>query len=164
MSKSAFEWADQPSAGSLVHDNETEADELDEFVHAFEQAHQLYRSANVADFLPPNNHVLYATILRELVRVDLEYGWGEGCPKPLEHYLDTFPELKADREGLREIVFEEFRLRQQAGDSPSAHDYLDRYGVIVEPRSERAGFDRIEPFQVTRRRFPSTGFPRAARR
>src|SRR5581483_1219661 len=61
--------------------------------------------------------------------VDLEYGWERGRAQRIEAYLDQFPDLKADRQSLQEISFEEFRLRQQAGEQPSPAEYRQRLGV-----------------------------------
>jgi serine/threonine protein kinase/Flp pilus assembly protein TadD len=112
-------------------------DELDDFVRAFEEAYQHRGGADPAAFLPPRGHPLHRDVLRELVRVDLEFGWERGCPKTLDAYQRDFPELIADHDGLREIAFEEYRLRRQAGQAPSPDEYWSRYGVALEPRSGR---------------------------
>jgi serine/threonine protein kinase/Flp pilus assembly protein TadD len=90
--------------------------ELDAFVAVFEVARERAADADLAEFLPPASHPLYRLVLRELVRVDLEYGWKQGRPRPLEDYRRRFPELVADPDGLREIAFEEHRLRLQASE------------------------------------------------
>ncbi len=63
------------------------------------------------------------------MRVDLEYSYETERPDRLEDYEQRFPELFRDPQKVRELAFEEFRLRQQAGESPSAAEYRDRYGV-----------------------------------
>src|SRR5439155_26752484 len=65
----------------------------------------------------------------ELVRVDLEYGWTRGRPAPVEAYFARFPALAADVEGRRLIVFEEYRQRREAGESPDPAEYVQRYGI-----------------------------------
>ncbi len=107
-------------------------DALDEYVRAFELAYTHLGGADPAAYLPPVDHPLHAAVLRELVRVDLEYGWERGCPKELTEYQRSFPALWSDDEGLREIAFEEYRLRQQAGQDPSPDEYLSRYGVRLD--------------------------------
>ena len=67
--------------------------------------------------------------MRELVRVDLEYAWQRGRPKPLDHYRAAFPDLFARPDDVRQVAFEEFRLRAQAGQAPSPQEYARRYGV-----------------------------------
>ena len=93
--------------------------------------------ADPADFLPPPDHPLFAKVLRELVRVDLEFGWERGRPKDLKQYLGEFPRLVDDRQGLREIAFEEFRLRREAGENPTPKDYLMRYGIRLDNELRR---------------------------
>jgi serine/threonine protein kinase/Flp pilus assembly protein TadD len=68
-------------------------------------------------------------VLRELVRVDLELGWARGRGKRLDEYVAEFPELFQDAASVREVAFEEFRVRRQAGDSPTPDDYRRRFGV-----------------------------------
>src|SRR5438876_8359683 len=60
-------------------------DDLEVFVEAFEAA-QTLGQASLADFLPEPTHLRYAAVLRELIRVDLEYGWKRGRPQSLEGY------------------------------------------------------------------------------
>src|SRR5215470_7339458 len=90
-------------------------DSVGGFVEAFEEAHARAGRAELADFLPPEGHPLRLDVLRELVRIDLEHGWRRGRPTPLDDYRRRFPELFRDTASLREILFEDYRLRQQAG-------------------------------------------------
>jgi len=103
--------------------------EIDRFVAAYESCQIEHGHADINDFLPEPDDPRYRAVLRELVRVDLEYGWERGRAQRIEAYLDQFPDLKADRQSLQEISFEEFRLRQQAGEQPSPAEYRQRLGV-----------------------------------
>ena len=114
-------------------------DELDEFVRAFELAYHDRGEADPAAFLPPADHPLHAAVLRELVRVDMEYGWERGRPKDLAEYQRDFPALSADIAALHEIAFEEYRLRHQAGQNPSPDEYLRRYGSASTWRPAASG-------------------------
>jgi serine/threonine protein kinase len=87
---------------------------LGDFIDAYEEAQVRDGNADLADFLPDESHPLYAAVLRELVRVDLEYGWRHGTPRSPAEYQDLFPRLRADADGLRDIEFENQRLREQA--------------------------------------------------
>jgi serine/threonine protein kinase/predicted Zn-dependent protease len=107
------------------------ADELDSFVEAFEAARHAQDTADLRQFVPSPNHPLYLPVLRELVRVDLEYGWEHGRPPSLADYQGRFPELFRDRASLEEIAFEEYRLRRQAGEAPTRAEYEDRYGICT---------------------------------
>jgi serine/threonine protein kinase/Tfp pilus assembly protein PilF len=122
---SMSEWNEDPSATR----HSRQEDEVDAYVWAFERAYADWGGADPAAFLPPSDHPLHSTVLRELVRVDLEYGWDRGCPKELDEYQRSFPVLARDRDAFRDIAFEEFRLRRLAGDDPSPDEYQRRYGV-----------------------------------
>src|SRR5579885_1046472 len=104
---------------------------LNDFVEAYEQA-QGDRAVDLAAFLPAEDHPLRKLVFRELVRVDLEYGWRRGSPRSLDEYCRLVPELMADREVLAEAAFEEYRLRQQAGEPATPEEYAQRYGVRTD--------------------------------
>ncbi len=105
--------------------------ELDAFVAAFEGARARDAQADLAAFLPKPGHTLYREVLRELIRVDLEYGWTGGRATSLEDYRTRFPELFDNPEDLREIAFEEYRLRRQAGQEVDPAEYQRRFGVAT---------------------------------
>jgi serine/threonine protein kinase/tetratricopeptide (TPR) repeat protein len=102
---------------------------IDEIVDAYETARALGDPADLEVFLPPPDHPEYLAILCELIRVDLEHCWRDGCPHRLDHYRGRFPELFQHRRFVQEIAFEEFRLRRQAGEDPSPLEYRRRYGA-----------------------------------
>jgi serine/threonine protein kinase/Tfp pilus assembly protein PilF len=102
--------------------------ELNERVEAYESARRRHEEVCLDDFLPATDHPLRKTVLRELIRVDLEYRWESGRPRSVDEYLQLFPELKHDPEGARDIAFEEYRQRQQAGEDPSPAEYEERFG------------------------------------
>jgi serine/threonine protein kinase/predicted Zn-dependent protease len=103
--------------------------ELGEVVEAYESARAGADGADLAAFLPASEHPQYLDILAELVRVDLEYSWEAGRPNRLEDYRGPYPELFRDRGRLQGVAFEDYRLRLQAGEAPSAAEYRRRYGV-----------------------------------
>src|SRR5262249_50877970 len=90
--------------------------------------------ADLSDFLPPTEHPLYHPVLQELIRVDLEYGWARGRPTTLDEYRRRFPLLFQSPQAVREIAFEEYRLRLLARPEPSALEYADKSGVDVGDR------------------------------
>jgi serine/threonine protein kinase len=104
-------------------------DELDSFVAAFEAEQARDGQAELTAFLPDAGHPLYRDVLRELVRVDLEYGWARGHTRSLEEYQRRFPQLFQDPEDFRAIAFEEYRQRWQAGENPVAEEYQRRFGI-----------------------------------
>jgi serine/threonine protein kinase/tetratricopeptide (TPR) repeat protein len=97
--------------------------EVEDYVEAFEAAHAKQVAADVADFLPARDHPHYLAILTELVRIDLEYGWQRGARRPLQAYLDRFPELVQNSDTLQAVRFEDFRLRRLGGEDPSWAEY-----------------------------------------
>jgi tetratricopeptide (TPR) repeat protein len=113
----------------VAHSNAPPWADIDPFVEAYERQQARDGHADLAAFLPPPRHPLYLAVLRELVRADLEYGWGRGRPRRVEDYLAAFPELRRDRDGLQAIAFEEYRLRRQAGEAPAPAEYRERLGV-----------------------------------
>ena len=70
--------------------------ELDDYVAAYEAARAGNDKADPAAFLPPPEHPLHGDVLRELIRVDLEYAWRSGQGKRLEEYVAAFPHLFQD--------------------------------------------------------------------
>jgi serine/threonine protein kinase/tetratricopeptide (TPR) repeat protein len=103
--------------------------DLDAYVVAFEAAREQDPDAALAQFLPPPTHSLYAGVVRELVRIDLEQGWGRGRPTSLDAYRQQFPNVFCDPDALEEIAFEEYRQRREAGQNPRPEEYRWRYGV-----------------------------------
>jgi serine/threonine protein kinase/tetratricopeptide (TPR) repeat protein len=103
--------------------------EIDPYIEPFEAARRLRADVSLSDHLPAASHPHFLAILCELVRVDLEFGWAGGHPRPLEEYFSSFPALAGDGECRAQTAFEEYRLRQQAGQFPRPEDYTQRFGV-----------------------------------
>jgi hypothetical protein len=102
---------------------------VDPFVDAYEEAQARAGPVDLAAFLPEPGHPLYAVVLCELVRVDLEYHWTRGRRVPLEDYLCRFSDLARAPDLLRQAAFEEYRLRRQAGETPTSDEYRQRFGL-----------------------------------
>ncbi|MFO0957414.1 MAG: protein kinase [Isosphaeraceae bacterium] len=103
---------------------------IDEVIESFEEA----RSSGPVDFsafLPPRDHPQFLSLLCELIRVDLEYGWRQSRPTPLEEYRRLYPELFEHEGYVGEVAFEEYRLRRQAGESATPDDYRERFRIDV---------------------------------
>jgi serine/threonine protein kinase/Tfp pilus assembly protein PilF len=104
---------------------------LDRFVADYEAAQAGGGPVDLQAFLPGPGHPLYRDVLRELVRVELEYGWARGQARRLEEYQHLFPQLFQAPDDLQAIAFEEYRLRRQAGECPGPEEYRQRFGVDV---------------------------------
>lgn len=74
-------------------------------------------------YLPADEPLRKLTLV-ELIKIDLEYRWRvHRFPKVLDEYCREFPDLAKD--GIPpDLVYEEFHIRQQAGDDVSATEYL----------------------------------------
>src|SRR5437588_13004510 len=105
----------------------TSQTDLDAIVEAYEAEQARHGQADLSAFLPAAGHPRYREVLRELVRVDLEYGWRSGRRRRLEDYEARFPEIFQDPASLRAIVFEEIRLRRLAGENPTPAEYQPRF-------------------------------------
>ena len=106
--------------------------ELDRYLRAYEAAQRRDSNADPAAFLPDPDHPLYGAVLRELVRIDMEFGWEHGRPRRLREYQQRFPVLVRDREILQAVAFEEYRLRRQAGEEPLPEEYRLAYDVATD--------------------------------
>jgi eukaryotic-like serine/threonine-protein kinase len=129
-------------------------EELDDFIRAYEAAWDRGEPVDLRTFLPERGHSLYSSVLRELVRVDLEYTWDRGRPRPLEDYQASFPELFRDRESLHAITFEEYRLRREAGEKPTPAEYEHRFGVDVTTWPNLYSASMTEVFDTMQRTHP----------
>ncbi len=60
--------------------------------------------------------------------LDLQYAdWKSGRSQRVEDYLRQFPELEHDREGVLDLIYQDFILRRRAGENVEATEYLDRF-------------------------------------
>ncbi|MBX9624711.1 MAG: serine/threonine protein kinase, partial [Gemmataceae bacterium] len=79
-----------------------------------------------ARFLPEGPPPVRRMILVELVKYDIDQRIGRKLDRPLEDYLRAFPELAAG-EPPADLLYEDFHLRRQAGQSPDPADYFRRF-------------------------------------
>jgi serine/threonine protein kinase len=119
---------------------------LGHVVEAYEAALANDGRAALTDFVPPPEHPDRLSILCELIRVDLEHRWERGELTRLEEYKQHYPSVFEDREFLYAMAYEEFRLRQQAGEQPTPAEYQRRFGLEVgdwpipgQPEAKSAG-------------------------
>lgn len=112
---------------------------LDDFVEAFESARAENPRVELLDYLPPATDVLYAQVAAELIRIDMEHSWNNGQRKPLQEYRKLLPGVFENKQLLEEIAFEEYRLRQQAGEQVSQDQYEADLGISTASWGSRAG-------------------------
>lgn len=82
----------------------------------------------LADFLPAEPDAVRRLTLVELIKVDLEYRWREEQHRQLlEWYLDQFPDLREGSGIPCDLIYEEYHIRRQAGDTVEPEDYCARF-------------------------------------
>jgi serine/threonine protein kinase/Flp pilus assembly protein TadD len=116
------------------------AADLDRRVEAFESAWAA-GPPRLDSFLPAEADSNYLPVLTELVRVDLEFRRKRGEDARLERYRTAFPALFADSSVVRELAFEEYRLRLAAHEPIHPKEYAVRYDIDTSgwPLSARKG-------------------------
>jgi serine/threonine protein kinase len=107
--------------------------QLSERIDGFIEAWQSGEPPELANFLPPAPQALRRMTLVEAIKVDLEYRWQPGgTPKMVEEYVAEFPELATDAGVPCDIIYEEYHIRKQRGESVKISEYCDRFPAHVE--------------------------------
>src|SRR5688500_15327555 len=137
------------------------ADDLDRRVGAFEAAWAADGPPDLGRFLPPPAAPGYADVLTELVRIDLELRHGRGEAARLDRYTAVYPALFADPARVRELAFEEYRLRAAAGERLTPREYALRFRVDTTgwPAPPPPGPDSTHPAEPAdgRPHYPDPG-------
>ncbi|MGH7127517.1 MAG: serine/threonine-protein kinase, partial [Planctomycetaceae bacterium] len=95
----------------------------------------------------PDAGELRRVALVELIKIDLEYRWGEhNLPKRIDEYLEEFPEL-AEGGVPADLIYEEFHLRRRSGLNVDPQEYLDKFPAQARELDCLLGLD--EPYQST---------------
>lgn len=103
-------------------------EQLSEKIDAFCEAWDNDPPANISDYVPNDSPTLHQFVLVELIKVDMEYRWlKHDMPKPVEEYTAEFPELVQDGKCAIDLIYEEFHIRKQTEESPSAKSYYERF-------------------------------------
>ncbi len=84
---------------------------IDGFVREFESAFLREGVAEITPFLPPKDHPYFTSVLRELIRSDMELRWNTPHRRLEEDYVRLFPEIQKGKAGLEEIRAEQARLQ-----------------------------------------------------
>jgi serine/threonine protein kinase/Flp pilus assembly protein TadD len=127
------------------------ASDLDRRVGAFEAAWASGRPPDPAHFLPPESDPQFLPVLAELIRVDLEFRRRGGEAARLDGYRATFPALFAEASLVRELAFEEYRLRARAGERTHPREYAARYGI------DTSGWPPPQPSEAPTEAVPDLG-------
>jgi serine/threonine protein kinase/Tfp pilus assembly protein PilF len=110
-------------------DGSTSAD-VDRLARQYEsdlQASPL-RRPELRDYLP-SDPLLRPSALLALLRVDMAQRWQAQERAAVEWYRDRYPEL--DGEALVSLIYEEYCLREEAGEAPEAAEYDERFPAVA---------------------------------
>ncbi|HVS36488.1 MAG TPA: protein kinase [Gemmataceae bacterium] len=99
---------------------------IEESVDRFEEGWQAGQGPAIEDHLPADSEVR-AALLVELVHVELEYRLKNGEAVRVEAYLERFPELKADRDAVLDLLAAEWKLRRRSDPSVDVDEYIRRF-------------------------------------
>jgi serine/threonine protein kinase len=105
---------------------------IDSAVSKLEEAWRTGSRPDWTHFVPDVELPLRRAVLIELIKVDQEYRQRNGKPQPLEKYVATWPELRADTAALRTLLEAECLTRALQGDRPSRAELRSRF-IDVEP-------------------------------
>ncbi len=115
---------DRPSQPSSHHRDEQR---LQEMVRRFLEAWNNAADVDLRRFLPPADDPIYRTALVELIKTDLRIRWQKKHGKPLESYVERFPELGSLAELPPELLLEEYLARLRFGQPPALESYRERF-------------------------------------
>ena len=118
---------------------------VDSFVEAYESALVVDKSANLDKFLPDKQHADYERISVELMRVGMEHAAKEGRKDVLSEYQVRFPDLLSDPRHLKELAFEDYRLRRHDGEFVTPAEYRDRYHIDTDDWGDTGEITNREP-------------------
>ena len=73
--------------------------------------------------------------LAALVRIDQTERCRRGQWVPIDDYFRRFPDLRSDSENALLLIYGEYLLRQQQGESPSVEEYAQRFPTLADALS-----------------------------
>jgi serine/threonine protein kinase len=83
------------------------------------------------------------TCLGALVKADLRRRFDLGESPAVREYLDDFPELGEADSRVLSLVYEEFCLREERGESLDVDSFCDRYPTWKESLASQLGYHRL---------------------
>jgi hypothetical protein len=105
---------------------------LNEAVGRLEACRRAGGEPDLGGLLPGADSPFRRRVLVELIKIDQEHRFQAQGPKPLESYLDEWPELAADAEFLAELLEAECMTRMASGDAPAREEIASRFPQIAE--------------------------------
>ena len=113
------------------------------YISSFEDALSREQNPCIRDYLPPQTHDSYHRITAEMIRVFLEWSWDRGQRPRISDFQDDFADVFACDQLRSEIAFEEYRLRQLAGDEPCADAYASDFKIDTSSWRRWSGYDAV---------------------
>ncbi|MEZ5944310.1 MAG: serine/threonine-protein kinase [Planctomycetaceae bacterium] len=106
----------------------------------FEAAWQHAEPPSIEEYLPPHADSMFLPTLLELVLIDIEMRGKRNSVSGfegnrIENYLEHFPHLNHDG-ALPELIEQEFRVRCQLGECPTAEEYIERFPQYVSSSAD----------------------------
>ncbi|QDV33281.1 serine/threonine-protein kinase [Tautonia plasticadhaerens] len=100
--------------------------------------------------------------LADLVKSELRRRFSEGRRPAVADFLDALPELREDSERMLSLIYEEFCLREEAGEAPSPDSFCERYAPWRDSLASQLNYHRMLSQAVgvlpgTPPRFPEPG-------
>ncbi len=111
---------------------------------------------DLRDFLSDAGQLTPAQVAAVLL-IDQRERWHDGHRIPAETYLELYPGLHGDMEFVVEIVYGEFLLREELGESPKPDDYFRRFPQYAGPL--RVQIDLHDAIQVNQNPGPVSRVP-----
>jgi len=107
--------------------SEEEWNLLQDRADQLEQTLEKEDQVDLRPLLPPAGTPARLIYLVELIKTELEILYRRKQGRPLEHYLDHYPELGGAAALPAGIIYEEYRVRQLFGDRPELDFYQRRF-------------------------------------
>ena len=75
------------------------------------------------------------------LREDQLQRWTKGKPLPVAAYVRVFPELARNQEGLLDLIAHEMQLRREAGEQPTATEYIQAMPALADELEKQFALD-----------------------
>jgi serine/threonine-protein kinase len=118
-------------ASQATPSRSTEPGQLGEPERELSQLWRQGQRPNVRAFLARAGALSLAQVAAVLA-VDQRERWQRGERIPAEAYLEPYPALQADTEKALELVYGEFLLREERGETPMLEEYVQRFPQYAE--------------------------------
>jgi serine/threonine-protein kinase len=81
--------------------------------------------------------------LSAVLYVDQHWRWRQGERIGAESYLLRYPEIGSDADAAVDVIFHEYLLREQCGESPDAQEYSARFPEHADALASQIAFHRL---------------------